>query len=472
MRLLNRYKTERKKVMSKNNKESSGGLMYRLGAFFSAIAQKFLPDAIIFALGLTIVVFILGIVLAGATPFEMLIYHGQGVWSLLAFTLQVVLTMLFSNVLATTKPVAKLLDKLTDIPKTATQAYILGFIISGIGMLLSWAIGLVVGGVYAKAVAKKVKGIDYAFLVATVYCSMAVWHGGLSGTIPLAIGTEGSICSDYLQELIPSGQFFFHPVNIALILIILFTTPFVITKHLMPPKDKVVEVDPSKIVDVDISVKKPENPTPAQKIEYSRITSIILAVLILAYLVYYFSQKGISGLDLNSLNGLLFGISILLCDNLMDFNARVREAAKGCGALMCQFPLYAGIMSMTTKSGLSDILSNAIVSIATPKTLPNIINISSATLNMIIPSGGGKFSVEAPVYIPAVYQLNAPMLPTLLGAAWGDALTNLIQPFWALPLLAIAKLDIKDIMGYCVIYMIYAFIVIQVVLAVYCNFFC
>ena len=129
-------------------------------------------------------------------------------------------------------------------------------------------------------------------------------------------------------------------------------------------------------------------------------------------------------------------------------------------------------MSMTTKSGLSDILSNAIVSIATPKTLPNIINISSATLNMIIPSGGGKFSVEAPVYIPAVYQLNAPMLPTLLGAAWGDALTNLIQPFWALPLLAIAKLDIKDIMGYCVVYMIYAFIVIQVVLAVYCNFFC
>lgn len=455
--------------MAKSEK-SSGGFMYRIGSLFTALAQKFMPDAIIFALGLTILVFILGIVLAGASPLDMIIYHGQGMWSLLAFTLQVVLTLLFSNVIATTGPVEKLLEKITSIPKTPAQVYMFGFIICCIAMIPSWAIGLVVGGVYAKTVVRKVKGVDYPFLVATVYCSLAVWHGGLSGTIPLAIGTEGSICAAYMTELIPSSEFFFHPTNLALFIIVTFTTPFIITKTMMPPADKVFEVDPALIVDTSIVVEKPANPTPAQRVEYSRITSTILAVLILGYYVWYFAGKGIAGLDLNSLNGVLFGFAVLLCGNFIEFNARIRESAKGCGALMCQFPLYAGIMAMTTKSGLAEILSNAIVGIATPQTLPNIINISSAILNMIIPSGGGKFSCEAPIYFPAIYALKADVVTTLMGAAWGDALTNLIQPFWALPLLAIAKLSIRDIMGYCVIYTAYIFVIIQVVLYVYSNF--
>ena len=451
--------------------EETGGIMYRLGAVFSALAQKYMPDAIIFALGLTGVVFVLGVLLTDASPLDMLIYHGEGLYSLLAFCLQVTLTLLFSNVVATTKPVARLLDKLTDIPKTPAQAYIIGYIISGVGMLLSWAIGLVVGGVYAKTMAKKVKGVDYAFLVATVYCSMCVWHGGLSGTIPLAISTEGSFAADYLDHLYPSTAFFLHPLNLILIFIGLIVTPLLITRMLMPPKSKVREVDPNLFHNDEERVHAPAEKTPAQKIEFSRITSLILAALVLAFYVRHFAIHGLAGLDLNSLNGVLFGLGVLFSDNLMDFNHNIRESAKGCGALMVQFPLYAGIMSMTTRSGLSDVLSNAIVSIATPKTLPNIINISSAVLNMIIPSGGGKFSVEAPIYIPAVYELKADLIPTMMGAAWGDALTNLIQPFWALPLLAIAKLKIKDIMGYCVIYCLFMFLAIQVVLAVYSHMF-
>ena len=461
--------------MANANAKSEGGLMYKVGAFFTALAQKFLPDALIFALGLTILVFILGIVLAGATPFEMLIYHGSGIWDLLSFTLQVALTLLFSNVFANTRVVRKILDKLTNVPKTPFQVFAFGFIVCCFAMIISWALGLVVGGMYAKTVVKKVKGVDYPFLVACMYASLAVWHAGLSGSIPLSIATEGSFAANVIYanggQLVPTNEFFFHPANVALFLLATFTTPFVIIKFLMPPASKVNEVDPALFDEDEMPpVVKPENPSPAQKIEYSRITSIILGVLILAYLVYLFATKGLAALDLNSLNGILFGLGVLCCDHCMDFNAKVKEAAKGCGALMVQFPLYAGIMSMTTKSGLAEILTNAIVSIATPQTLPNIINISSSILNMIIPSGGGKFSVEAPIYIPAIYALDANIVTTLIGAAWGDALTNLIQPFWALPLLAIAKLSIKDIMGYCVIFTAYIFVLIQVVLFVYSNF--
>ena len=456
--------------MSDNNK-SKGNLLQKIGNGFGGWCQKYFPDAIIFAIGLFLLVFVLGIVITHQSPFAMWKFAGDGIFNLLAFSTQVALTLMFSSVVANTKQVDKLLDKLTDIPKTPMQAYIFTYVIACIGHLLSWAIGLVVGGILCQHFARKMKGVDYPFMVATAYCALAIWHGGLSGTIPLAIGTEGSICADYLEELIPSNQFFFHPVNIILIVLCLVLVPLVITRTLAPPADKVFELDPNLLKKDDLSYPTPpkEEWVPIQHVEFGKVFKWILGILILGYYCYYFSQKGIGGLDLNSLNGVLFGVGVCLCDHLMDFGARVKNAAAGMGALFVQFPIYAMIMAMTTGSGLATVLSNAIVSIATPTTMPNIINISSSILNMIIPSGGGKFSVEAPIYIPAIYKVGAPMVTTLLGSAWGDALTNLIQPFWALPLLAIAKLSVRDIVGYCVIYCAFFFVVIQVVLTIWMN---
>lgn len=454
-----------------NDTEVRENFLQKLGNGFGNWATRYFPDAIIFAIGLFILVFFLGIIIAKASPFSMWVYAGQGLFNLLAFSTQVALTLLFSTVLANTKLVDRILDKLTDIPKTPWQAYLFTYVISGIGDLISWALGLVVGGILCTYFGRKMKGVDYPFMVATSYCAFVIWHGGLSGTIPLAIGTEGSIAAPYLHELIPSSHFFLHPINIILILIGLFVVPFIITRTLMPHPSKVFEVDPALLKKKDLTYATPPKDTwvPIQHIEFGQAAKWILGIIILGYYAYYFSQKGLGGLDLNSLNGVLFGFDVLLTDHLMDFGARIKDAASGMGALFVQFPIYAMIMNMTTQSGLAEILTNAIVSIATPQTMPNIINISSSILNMIIPSGGGKFSVEAPIYIPAIYKVNAPMIPTLLGAAWGDALTNLIQPFWALPLLAIAKLSIRDIVGYCIIYCAFFFVVIQVVLTIWMH---
>ncbi len=446
-------------------------IIQKLGNGFGRWASRYFPDAIIFALGLWVLVFILSMAVAKAPFFSTWKYAGEGLWGVLTFSTQVSLTLMWSTMLANMPVITKFLDKLTDIPKTPMQAYIMTYIISGAADLLSWALGLIVGGVLCTYFGRKMKGVDYPFMVATSYASFAIWHGGFSGTIPLAIGTEGSICADYMKELIPSNNFIFHPVNLILIALGLFLVPFTLTKIMAPPKEKVIEVDPNLLQVKDLNYPTPPKSewVPIQKVEFGQLFKWIMGVGILGYYCYYFATKGIGGLDLNSLNGLLMGVCVLLSKHLMDYGERAKDAARGMGTLFIQFPIYGMIMSMCTKSGLAEIISNAIVSIATPKTLPNIINISSSILNMIIPSGGGKFSVEAPIYFPAIYKVGSPVMPVLLGSAWGDALTNLIQPFWALPLLAIANLGIRDIVGYEIIYCIFMFIIIQVVLTIWMH---
>jgi len=440
--------------------------MVKVGTFFSNIAQKYLPDALVFAVGLSFIVFFAGLIFTDSSFADMIMYWGNGLWGLLAFAMQVSLTLVLSHVLANTRPVARLLDKAASIPKNPVAAVMLASLVTMLGSLLSWGFGLILGAIYARAVARKVKGIDYPMLVAGAYSGFMVWHGGLSGTIPLTLATPGSWTEPIINGLIPVTETMLSPVNLVLIVFFLVTIPFVV-RSMVPPAHLARTVDPSVLVEQDIEIKQPENPTFAEKLEHSRTVSTLLGLVFTIYLIIYFSQKGIMGLDLNIVNLAFFTVGLLLVKSPIEYVKRTGIAAANAGNLLVQFPLYAGIMGMMTSSGLAVMISNFFISIANDQTLPNIIHISSSILNVFIPSGGGKFAVEAPIYLPAAQALGANIPQVAVAAAWGDALTNLIQPFWALPLLAIAKLGIRDIMGYCAVVMIYGFLATQVILAIF-----
>ncbi|MEE2862128.1 MAG: TIGR00366 family protein, partial [Pseudomonadota bacterium] len=103
------------------------------------------------------------------------------------------------------------------------------------------------------------------------------------------------------------------------------------------------------------------------------------------------------------------------------------------------------------QSGLAASLSEWFVSISTAQTLPFWSFIAAGIVNIFVPSGGGQWAVQAPVMLPAAQALGADLPRVAMAVAWGDAWTNLLQPFWALPMLGIAGLQAKDIMGFCVI---------------------
>ncbi len=453
-------------MSAQSNHQRRGGALYRVGAVFSAIAQKLLPDALVFAIGLSVIVFLAGFFFTDSSFLQMIDYWGKGVWNLLAFAMQVSLTLVLSHILANTKHVSRLLDKVAGIPKRPVTAVMAATMVTMVGSLLSWGFGLIMGAIFARAVARKVKGIDYPMLVGASYSGFMVWHAGLSGTIPLTLATPGGWTEPLIGGTIPVSETMLSPLNLILTAFFLVTIPFVV-KTMIPPADKVREVDPALLAESELVIQKPENPTPAEKLEHSRVVSTLLGVVFIVYLIMYFAKNGIMGLDLNIVNLSFFALGLILVDSPLEYVKRTQIAAAGAGNLLVQFPLYAGIMGMMTASGLGAMVSNFFISIANAETLPNILHISSSILNMFIPSGGGKFAVEAPIYLPAAQALGADISKVAVACAWGDALTNLIQPFWALPLLAIAKLGIRDIMGYCAIVTIYGFICTQIILFIF-----
>ncbi|MDN5299389.1 MAG: short-chain fatty acid transporter [Clostridiales bacterium] len=421
-----------------------------------ALVQKYLPDAFLFAVILSIIVFVLGIFMTGQTPMAMVQHWGNGFWSLLSFSMQMALVVVTGFVLADTKVVKRFLDKLAGIPKSPKGAIYMVSVVSLIAMFINWGFGLVVGPLFAKRLAKRVKGVDYRLLIATGYASIANWHGGISGSIPLKMASGGleAETAGALTVAIPTSQTIFSHWNLIIQLAILIIIPLV-NRAMHPDPEHTVEVDP-RLLEDDVVIRKGKSEmTPAERMESSMVLSMIIGVGGLAYIIWHFTTKGFD-LNLNIVNFIFLFSAILLHGNPKDFLDSINRAARGVGGVILQFPFYAGIMGMMigkNAEGVSVaiIMSNAFVAISTPMTFPLYTYLSAGVVNFFVPSGGGQWAVQAPIMMPAGASLGVNPAITGMAIAWGDAWTNLIQPFWALPSLAIAGLGARDIMGYCII---------------------
>jgi len=436
------------------------------------VMNKYLPDAFIFAIVLTIITFIGGVAMTGQSPFQMILHWAgaKGFFGLLSFTMQMVLVLVLGSAMAQAKVFKNILRKIAKTAKTPAKGIMITAFVSVIACWINWGFGLVIGALLAREIAKEVKGIDYRLLIATAYSGFVVWHGGISGSIPLQVANPGALATvapDIFDKTftIATSQTIFSPMNLFISGIIIFGLPFV-CKAMMPDKEHTVEVDPIKLLEKEARVEDPSKFSPADKMERSKVLWIITLLLGFSYIVYNFTKVGLN-LSLDFVNFIFLFVGVLLHGNLRNYIDAVNDAASSAAGIILQFPFYAGIMGMMvganpeTGVSLAGVISNGFVSISTATTFPLFTFWSAGIVNFFVPSGGGQWAVQAPIMMPAGDALGVAPAKTAMAIAWGDAWTNMVQPFWALPALSIAGLSARDIMGYCVITLLFSGVVIS-----------
>ena len=420
------------------------------------VVNRWLPDAFLFAVILTIVVFFGAMVATGMGPVAMLDAWGndKGFWGLLSFSMQMALVLVFGNAMASAKPCKKALGALAGLAHNKKQAIIITTFVSVICCWVNWGFGLVAGALLAKEVAKRVRDVDYPLLIASAYSGFVIWHAGFSGSIPLDL-VKGKVFADVTYQAAIT-ETIFHPVNLVMVLVVLFVMPL-INYAMHPDKDHTICVDPALLTDESERSYKIE--TPADKMEHSKILWAILVIACWAYIVLYFVKNGFT-LGLNIVNFLFMTLGLTLHGNLRKYVDAISDAAGGAAGILLQFPFYAGIMGMmvaTNADGVSlaSTISNFFVSISTQVTLPMLSFLAAGIVNFFVPSGGGQWAVQGPIMMPAGRAQGISDGLMSMAIAWGDQWTNMIQPFWALPALGIAGLSARDVMGYLVVILLF-----------------
>jgi short-chain fatty acids transporter len=424
------------------------------------MVKKYLPNPFVFALILTVIVFFLGIFYTDFGPVQMLDFWYNGYFSLLKFTMQMVFILITGYALAKSPVVGNMLKKLALVPKTPVQAIMFTCAVSYACGYLNWGFGLIAGALIAKEIAiqNKGKGIHYPILIAAAYSGNIV--RGPSTSIPLAIATKGHFLEDVIG-IIPVSETLYSSWNIIITLTLFISIPLLY--RAMAPKygEAVIEVDFDRIKEPEVKLFSKETlDTPASKLNNSSFLTLIVSIPGLIYIIMYFLKNGFK-LNLNIVIFIFLILGLFAHKTPINYVNSINDAIKTCGGIALLFPFYAGIMGIMKGSGLAVMMSNMFVSISTAQTFPLYTFWSAGLVNLFVPSGGGQWAVQGPIMIPAAVKVGANISKVAMALAWGDSWTNQIQPFWALPILAIAGLDVKDIMGYCLMVAILAGILIS-----------
>lgn len=435
--------------------------MRLIARFFTRIAERYLPDSFVFLVVLTVLVFVLGIV-AGSSPRAVLDMWGEGYFSILEFTAQSTLMLVTGFALASTPPVQRALRWFTRIPRTEPQIIVLTVLVMMVCSWISWGFGLIAGGLVAREMGIAHRGkVHYPLLVAAAYSGFLVWHAGYGGSVPQLIATPGHFLEDSIG-IIPVAETIFSVQTLVIVGLLAVVVPVVMV--LMRPRDGRVDLPESvlhdagappgggKKADAGDSPGAATKPVLAERVELSRLVPLVFGVLGLLYLVSYYAAGG--KLNINMVIYSFVVAGLLLVPNVREYLGYLMGGARAAYGIILQFPFYGAIMGIMTGTGLVTILANFFVDISTAETLPFWSFISGGIVNVFVPSGGGQWTVQGPIMTEAAGTLGANQAATAMGLAWGDAWTNMIQPFWAIPLLAIAGLGIRQIMGYTAVALI------------------
>ncbi|OCX66229.1 serine--pyruvate aminotransferase [Thioclava sp. SK-1] len=413
--------------------------------FSVRIVQRYLPSAFVLALILTAIVFVLGIVIGGQGPMQMAGYWGDGFANLFKFGMQMTLVLLTGYVLAMTPPVQAMLSGLTRMAHGPRQAIVLTIVTSFVCYYLNWGFGMVAGAILAREMGRRV-AVHFPLLVAAAYGGELV--RGPSSSIPLVIATPGNFMEDSIG-IVPVSETLYSWWNISLTLALLALLVGFFMMQKQPAQIHQLRADDE---DAPVAPLDRVRMTPSDKIEHSRIPTLFLGLLSLAYLVGQMVE-GSFAVTLNTVILIFLTLGLLLHSNPAKYLAAAEKAVSAARGIIVQFPLYAGIAGMMTASGLVTHFSEGIIAIATPDTFPLLTFLSAGIVNFFIPSGGGQWAIQGPIMMQAAHALGADPARTIMAFAWGDGWTNQIQPFWALPLLGVAGLSARDIMGYLVIWL-------------------
>ncbi|WP_102227073.1 short-chain fatty acid transporter [Acidimangrovimonas sediminis] len=420
--------------------------------FFTSLIRRYMPDSFAIVILLTCLVMILAIGVEGNSPVAVVDAWGNGFWGLLSFTTQMSVILAMGYVLATAPIVTRGIDRIVARVTTPGAAIVVATLAGGIGSYLNWGFGLVLGGIVARKLAVKVRGLHYPLVIAAAYSGFTLYGYGLSSSVPLLISTPGHPMESAMG-IIPLSETIFAPPVLLCALAILIVLPIVnVMLHPRNPAE-VVEISP-ELRDEDDAQKNraaATEKTIAETINNSRLVSLVIGVIGLCYVVSHFVQGG--SLDLNMINFIILFLGILLHRTPAAYVAQLTQGISTISGIILQFPFYAGIMAVMHASGLVQSISHLFIEISTAQTLPFWGLVSSFVINFFAPSGGGHWVIQGPFMIDAAKSLGSALNQNAMAVQLGNAWNDLVQPFWILPALALSKLRLRDIMGYTVILM-------------------
>jgi short-chain fatty acids transporter len=424
----------------------------RLIRVFKAI----LPAPFTIAVVLTLVTLALAYTLSPKqeSPLSLLAYWEKGLWNppLLVLAVQMMLMLVLGHVLALTKTISHWIDKATQFCGNTAQAAAWVTLLTLLVSFFNWGLGLVFGAIFARKVGehatKNKIPLNYPLIGAAGYSGLMVWHGGISGSAPIKIAEKGHFLEQQMG-VISQSDTIFSTMNISVSLVLLIALPCLMYVLGKKGNDKILNLSP---VPPNDEVTKVEG---AERLDHSKIAAISSGGTILIYCLYKAfilpETLSLSFITPNFINLFLLGLAILLHGTFSHFLKGVNQAIGGASGILIQFPLYFGIMGIMNSSGLVGVFSDFFVSVSNSTTFPLFTFISAGIVNVFVPSGGGQWGVQGPIIVEAASQLNVPYWKAVMALAYGDQLTNMLQPFWALPLLGITGLKAKEILPYSLI---------------------
>ncbi len=430
-----------------------------------------MPSPFAIAIILTLFTMVLALLFTKAPTdqshvFAILSYWEKGIWNnaLIVFAYQMMLILVLGHILVLSKPMNALIVKLTNLVTNTSNAVLLVSACTMIVSFFNWGLGLIFGAIMARKVAEasQLRGfsINYPLVGASGYVGLMIWHGGISGSAPLKVAESGHLASlmtgvgdsnltAQLPDFIPFSETIFSGFNLILFGILLVIIPLFL--YQLGKKAPITEVNLPIYKGV---VSEEAQIEGAEKIDHSKILGIGFGTLILITFVYQYHEALLAlVITPNMLNFFMLGLALVLHGNFKSFLNAVEEAIKGASGILIQFPLYFGIMGIMRDSGMVVQISDFFVSIATPMTLPIFTFFSGGLVNIFVPSGGGQWAIQGPVVIESALKLGVPLPKAIMALAYGDQITNMLQPFWALPLLGITKLKAKEILPYTIMLM-------------------
>ena len=427
---------------------------------FIKLFKSILPAPFTIAILLTGLTFLLALVLTNNSGKELYIinvleYWEKGLWDgpLLIFAIQMMLMLVLGHVLALTSTVNTLIEKVTVFCNSTANAAALVTFFTLLISLFNWGLGLIFGAIFSRKVGENALKnnirINYPIVGAAGYSGLLIWHGGISGSAPIKIAEENHFLANKMG-VISQTQTIFSNMNITISIILLIILP--ILMYFIGKSSK----------ESKINIPKEENNNSeslklygAEKLDHSKTLAFIFGSIILVYCIYKAILKpdnfDLSFINPNYINLMLLGLCILFHGTFINFIKGVNNAIIGASGILIQFPLYFGIMGIMKYSGMINIFSDFFVEVSNEFTFPIYTFISAGIINLFVPSGGGQWGVQGPIIIQAATQIGVPYWKAVMALAYGDQITNMLQPFWALPLLGITGLKAKEILPYTII---------------------
>jgi short-chain fatty acids transporter len=421
------------------------------------LCERYFPDAFVFALAGVVLVFLAGLAL-GESPGKLVREFGSGFWVLVPFTMQMALIIVGGFVVATSPPLTRFIQWLASFPRTPRGAVAFVAFFGMASSLVSWGLSLIFTGLLVREIVQRVRRVDYRAIGAAAYLGLgSVWALGLSSSAALLQATRSAIPPSLLPVtgVIPLSQTIFLWQSLAMAAVLIVISVVVAYVSCPPPElAKTAEEIGVRFEPLAVAFEPPK--TPAEKLDASPVFSVAVALLMLAYLGQQVREKGVLAVaDLNNFNFAFLTAGLLLHWRPRSFLRAVARSVPATAGVLIQYPFYGAILGLISKTSITTALADLFVRVTTKDTFPLVAALYSAVLGLFIPSGGGKWIVEAPYVMAAANAWHVHLGWTVQIYNAAEALPNLINPFWMLPLMGILNVRARDLAGYSILQLVF-----------------